>query len=115
MSEGTDSRPVCLLPITMPGHSATRIGGWHSRGSCVGEDPEVFFPSHRDPSTEARRICTACPVRDDCLNYATAADEFGIWGGLDQAERRNLKRRQRRRQAADRATANSSAEAEGAA
>ena len=33
------------------------------------------------------------PVRGDCLNYATEADEFGIWGGLDQQERRNLKRK----------------------
>jgi hypothetical protein len=36
-------------------------------------------------------------VRGDCLNYATEADEFGIRGGLDQQERRNLRRKQRRR------------------
>jgi len=35
-------------------------------------------------------------VRVDCLRYATAADEFGIWGGLDQQERRNLKRKRQR-------------------
>ena len=45
------------------------------------------------------RPCAACAVRGKCLNYATAADEFGIWGGLDQQERRNLKRRQHRRNA----------------
>jgi WhiB family transcriptional regulator, redox-sensing transcriptional regulator len=45
----------------------------------------------------AREICAACPVRADCLKYATAADEFGIWGGLDQEERRSLSRRQRRK------------------
>jgi hypothetical protein len=27
----------------------------------------------------------------DCLNHATEADEFGIWGGLGQRERRNIR------------------------
>ena len=96
----TDSRPVHLLPITMPGPVGSALGEWHSRGRCTGEDPEAFFPSHGDPGTGARRVCAACSVRDECLSYATAADEFGIWGGLDQQERRNLNRRQRRRHAA---------------
>ncbi len=96
---GTSSTPAQLLPITMHGPSVPALGEWHSRGLCVSEDPEAFFPSHGDPSTGARQVCAAC---DECLNYATAADEFGIWGGLDQQERRNLKRRQQRRNAAAR-------------
>jgi hypothetical protein len=91
------SAPVQLRPITMPGPSVPPLGEWHSRGLCVGEDPEAFFPSHGDPGTRARQVCAACSVRDECLSYATAADESGIWGGLDQQERRNLNRRQRRR------------------
>ena len=75
----------------MPAPAASALGEWHGRGLCVGEDPDVFFPSHGDPGTEARQICATCAVRGDCLNYATEADEFGIWGGLDQHERRNLK------------------------
>ncbi len=103
MPEGSSTkiRPARLLPITMAGPSAAALGEWHGRGLCVGEDPDVFFPSHGDPGTKAREICAACPVRDDCLKCATEADEFGIWGGLDQQERRNLQRRQRRREAAD--------------
>jgi WhiB family transcriptional regulator, redox-sensing transcriptional regulator len=102
MPEGTstDSRPVRLFPITMPALAAPALGEWHRRSLCTGEDPDRFFPSHGDPAATAREICAACPVRGDCLNYATEADEFGIWGGLDQQERRNLKRRQRRRRAA---------------
>jgi WhiB family redox-sensing transcriptional regulator len=105
MPEGTstDGRPVRLLPITMPGPAALRPGDWHGRGLCVGEDPGVFFPFHGDPGTKAREICDVCPVRGDCLKDATEADEFGIWGGLDQRERRNLKRKQRRRMATSRA------------
>jgi hypothetical protein len=37
-----------------------------------------------------------------CLSYATAADAFGVWGGLNQQERRNLKRRKQRKNAAGR-------------
>lgn len=92
----TDSRTVQLPPIMMPSLSVAALGDWRSRGQCVGEDPEVFFPSYGDPGTEARQVCAACPVRGQCLGHATAADELGIWGGLDQRERRNLKRRQQR-------------------
>jgi WhiB family transcriptional regulator, redox-sensing transcriptional regulator len=90
-----DSAPIQLLPIVMPAPAAPSLGEWHGRGRCVGDDPDVFFPSHGDPGTQARQICAACAVRDDCLGYAIGADEFGIWGGLDQDERRSLKRRQR--------------------
>ena len=96
------STSIQLLPITLPDPSAPALGEWHSRGLCVGADPEVFFPSHGDPGTGARRVCAACRVRNECLSYATAADEFGIWGALDQQERRNLKRRLQRRNAAGR-------------
>ncbi len=106
MTEGTstDSRAAHLLPITLPVPAAPALGAWHSRGLCVGEDPEVFFPSHGDPGAAARQICALCPVRNECLRYATAADEFGIWGGLDQEERRKLKRREQRRSAAARSS-----------
>jgi WhiB family redox-sensing transcriptional regulator len=87
----------------MTGPAAPALGEWHRRGLCAGMDPNAFFPSHSDPGTQARQVCAACPVREDCLDYAMAADEFGIWGGLDQEERRNLKRRRHRRQAAAKA------------
>lgn len=91
------SASVQLLSIVMPDPALPSLGewhdrGWHGRGLCVGEAPDVFFPSRGDPGTQARQICAACAVRDDCLGYAIGADEFGIWGGLDQDERRNLRR-----------------------
>ena len=109
MPEGTstDSRPLRLLSITIPGPTAPALGEWHTRGLCIGEDPEAFFPSHGAPGSAARQICAACAVHHECLMYATAADEFGIWGGLDQQERRNLKRREQRRNATAQASGSS--------
>ncbi len=71
---------------------------WSARGICIDADPEIFFPLGDGAAAEARAICGSCPVRRECLAYAIAADEpFGIWGGLDPQERRNLWRRLQRR------------------
>jgi WhiB family redox-sensing transcriptional regulator len=101
MTEGTrtDSTAHRLLSVTLPGPAAPSLLDWHNRGLCIGQDPAPFFPSHTDPGTRARQVCAACPVRGQCLTYATEADEYGIWGGLDQQQPRNLKRRQRRKNA----------------
>ena len=41
----------------------------------------------------AKKVCTGCEVRAECLEYALAHDErFGIWGGLSERERRRLKK-----------------------
>jgi len=101
ISAGSSS--VRLLAGTTPGPAIPPIREWHGRGLCIGEDPDVFFPSNGALGSEARDICASCAVRQHCLSYATAADESGIWGGLDQDERRNLKRRQRRQASAGRA------------
>ena len=67
---------------------------WQDRALCAQTDPEAFFPEKGGSTREAKRVCTSCDVRADCLEYALAHDErFGIWGGLSERERRKLKRR----------------------
>jgi WhiB family redox-sensing transcriptional regulator len=67
---------------------------WHERALCAQTDPEAFFPEKGGSTREAKRVCTGCEVRSECLEYALAKDErFGIWGGLSERERRRLKRR----------------------
>jgi WhiB family redox-sensing transcriptional regulator len=40
-------------------------------------------------------MCSTCPVRSECLEYAIAAEErWGVWGGLTAPERERLMRRQ---------------------
>jgi WhiB family redox-sensing transcriptional regulator len=67
---------------------------WQERALCAQTDPEAFFPEKGGSTREAKRICTTCAVRSECLEYALGNDErFGIWGGLSERERRRLKRR----------------------
>lgn len=66
---------------------------WQEQALCAQTDPEAFFPEKGGSTREAKRICQACAVRDECLEYALFNDErFGIWGGLSERERRRLKR-----------------------
>lgn len=67
---------------------------WQERALCAQTDPEAFFPEKGGSTREAKRVCTGCDVRSECLDYALENDErFGIWGGLSERERRKLKRR----------------------
>ena len=67
---------------------------WQEKALCAQTDPEAFFPEKGGSTREAKRICTGCEVRAECLEYALEHDErFGIWGGLSERERRKLKRR----------------------
>ena len=66
---------------------------WHQHALCAQTDPEAFFPEKGGSTREAKRVCSSCTVRAECLEYALANDErFGIWGGLSERERRKLKR-----------------------
>lgn len=66
---------------------------WQADALCSQTDPEAFFPEKGGSTREAKKICSQCTVRSECLEYALANDErFGIWGGLSERERRRLKR-----------------------
>ena len=67
---------------------------WQGEALCAQTDPEAFFPEKGGSTRDAKRICSSCDVRGECLEYALSNDErFGIWGGLSERERRKLKRR----------------------
>ena len=89
-----------LLAQVTPKLAEAELGEWIGHAICTDADPEIFFPPVGKSGAVARQICSRCSVRADCLAYALAAEEeFGIWGGLDQNERQNLKRRLRRKKA----------------
>jgi WhiB family transcriptional regulator, redox-sensing transcriptional regulator len=66
---------------------------WQADSLCAQTDPEAFFPEKGGSTRDAKRICSSCEVRAQCLEYALENDErFGIWGGLSERERRKLRR-----------------------
>jgi WhiB family transcriptional regulator, redox-sensing transcriptional regulator len=69
--------------------------GWQEKALCAQTDPEAFFPEKGGSTREAKRVCSSCEVRAECLEYALENDErFGIWGGLSERERRRMRRSQ---------------------
>jgi WhiB family redox-sensing transcriptional regulator len=64
-----------------------------AEAACIGADPDLFFPGkgRNDDCAEAKAICAGCPVRDECLEAGMSQD-FGIWGGTTERERRRLRR-----------------------
>ena len=81
---------------------APSVEQWQARAACRGPQAAVFFPpTHAErkddkQSREARAkaICATCPVAHDCLEYAIRIREpHGIWGGLNEAERKQLAER----------------------
>ena len=74
---------------------------WQQDALCKETDPEAFFPEKGGSTREPKAVCLSCTVRVACLTYALANDEeFGIWGGLSEKERRRVKRGHRVQRAA---------------
>jgi WhiB family redox-sensing transcriptional regulator len=79
---------------------------WIEHSRCIGEDPELFFPvgstgSALAQTARAIEICEGCPVRAECLEWALeTCQDAGVWGGLGEEERRQIRRARRRATAA---------------
>ena len=82
---------------------------WRSMGECRpenGHDPELWFPTtaketnpkYTVETAPARQICSGCPVKQDCLDFALEHRmfQYGIFGGFSPNERKELIRRERR-------------------
>jgi WhiB family redox-sensing transcriptional regulator len=74
-------------------------GFWQQKAACRGPQSKAFFPpSHAERKDEkvaresqAKAICHDCLVARDCLDYAISIREpHGIWGGLNEIERKQV-------------------------
>lgn len=72
---------------------------WQDKAACRGPQSVVFFPpasferkdDKRQREARAKEICSGCSVRQECLDFAVEIREpHGIWGGLNEAERREM-------------------------
>ncbi|GAB4008169.1 WhiB family transcriptional regulator [Glycomyces albus] len=72
---------------------------WRHKAVCRDEDPELFFPiGDTGPALtqveQAKSVCRRCPVTESCLQWALeTGQDAGVWGGMSEMERRELKRR----------------------
>lgn len=67
---------------------------WKDDGLCAEVDPDLFFPETgaRTTAGDAKKVCLACPVRLQCLEYALSHGETGIWGGMTDRQRKAIRR-----------------------
>lgn len=85
------------------------MAGWADRAACKGEDLVLFFGPDGERKLEkqarekvAKKICDACPVQVDCLDFAVGRPEkYGFYGGLNEEDRASLRRRRQRKALAE--------------
>lgn len=72
---------------------------WMADGLCGQVGGDTWFPEKggRSGLNEARKMCAACPVKVECLEYAlehdvASTDAHGMWGGMSAKQRIALKR-----------------------
>lgn len=77
----------------------SNLFNWRTKAACRDKDPELCFPVGNTGLSyqqieEAKSVCRSCKVSDSCLRCALETNQdYGIWGGLSEEERRSLKRR----------------------
>jgi WhiB family transcriptional regulator, redox-sensing transcriptional regulator len=68
---------------------------WQADAACRAADPADFFPDGPENAPpvaaqieRAKQVCSACPVRRECLEYAMRTRApHGVWGGTTEEER----------------------------
>jgi len=84
--------------------ASTVMGDWVRQAACAGANPETFFPASGERDATAKAMCASCLVRTECLEYSLrTGPHWGVWGGLNEAERGTLARRRKRERQRSRA------------
>ncbi|MFD4738682.1 WhiB family transcriptional regulator [Streptomyces virginiae] len=72
---------------------------WTASALCRSiADPDAFFPTGngatvQQQTNDAKQLCASCPIRMTCATTAIRENyQYGIWGGLDERQRRSLAR-----------------------
>ena len=64
---------------------AEGILGWQERALCAQTDPEAFFPEKGGSTRDAKRVCTGCQVRAECLVDNPIPARLPVKGGALRA------------------------------
>lgn len=64
-----------------------------SGGACVGQPTDWWYEPYGSKNHEAAsRLCAKCPVNFECLMYAVEWEPHGLWGGLTENQRDQLRK-----------------------
>ena len=70
---------------------------WQFEGaSCSGVETNYYFPEHNKISQEnilAKKICSTCIWKTECLTYALHFKVMGIWGGTTLKQRDEIRKK----------------------
>jgi len=65
---------------------------WKDDALCKGSPTGAFFPNvAKQPPISVREMCSACPVKANCLWEALPNDVLGIWAATTRATRDRIK------------------------
>lgn len=71
---------------------------WQTEAACKTRRDLDWFPARGVNITPHREVCAGCPVNAQCLAEALSRgshEDFGVWGGTGQIERRAIRRKNR--------------------
>ena len=74
---------------------------FYENPACATVGGDFWFPENDATSrntTEvaiAKSICRRCPHKTECAEWGIQNENFGIWGGLNEGQRRLVRRKRR--------------------
>ena len=90
---------MSVVSARISGNFRSHGSDWRDEAACSSSaDTSLFFPVGVTGLAElqiddAKAVCRSCPVRETCLEFAiTTNQEYGVWGGTGEDERRDLRR-----------------------
>ncbi|MFG3636005.1 WhiB family transcriptional regulator [Streptomyces huasconensis] len=78
---------------------------WMESALCAQTDPDLFHIDSGGSYTHAAKLCTSCPVSQQCAAFALATEEgaahhsrYGLYGGLTPRKRAEQEDKRPRRE-----------------
>ncbi len=90
-----DAMPVPSLKgfAVMRGDALGVVPGFMEdpRRMCRGVDPALFFPDQGENGAAAKALCAGCPALTECRQWGIDHERYGIWGGLSEKQRHDIR------------------------
>jgi WhiB family redox-sensing transcriptional regulator len=74
---------------------------FYENPACATVGGDFWFPKNETAGSNttevamAKSICRRCPHQAECAEWGIQNEDFGIWGGLNEGQRRLVRRKRR--------------------